>query len=272
MSGYLESLVHQTYEALEIILVNDGSTDKSAALCDAWSQKDSRIHVLHQQNGGLSNARNAGLQLASSKFVAFADIDDFVHPQMYEVLHALAEKYALDMAACAFDCVTERSVAFEQYDPAALVETAEIFSGEQALSSFFEYYRALLRAPVWCKLYKTQLVKKIGFVEGRIHEDEFFFHRIVGSCKGIGKTSAVLYYYYQSPDSIVRSTYNLKRFDIVYAMRDRFFYFKASGIEGQTNAWGAYYIKKNAERLAFCKKRASGTCRLLPSALFKAIG
>lgn len=239
----VQSILNQTYTNLEVILVDDGSTDSSSEMCDKWQEKDSRVRVVHQKNGGLSNARNTGLKLSSAEYTAFVDADDIVHPQMYEALITLAKKYKLDMAVCKYKPTESMNIEFKIYDSTALlIESPEIFTGNQALNGFREYYQVRIRIPVWCKLYRTKLIKEIGFVEGRIHEDEFFIHHIVGACDRIGIINKVLYFYYQSPNSITRSKYNIKRTDMVFALRDRFLYFKARGIQSQIDSWGRYYI------------------------------
>lgn len=236
--------VDQTYKNIEIIMVDDGSSDGSSEICDAWKDKDSRARVIHQKNGGLSNARNSGMKLASGKYIAFVDIDDLIHPQMYEILYAIAVKYGLDMAVCKYQSIHSTDISFERYALSELEDKVEIFTGEQALDGFIEYYQTRIRIPVWCKLYNAEKIKKIGFVEGRIHEDEFLIHHIVGSSNKIGITDAVMYFYYLSEDSITRTDFNIKHFDFIYGLRDRFLYFKIRGITGQANAWGKYYIRQ----------------------------
>lgn len=253
----MRSIVNQTYKNLEIILVDDGSLDGSAEICDAWKDQDSRVRVIHQKNGGLSHARNSGMRLASGKYIAFVDIDDLVHPQMYETLHAIAVRYGLDMAVCKYQSIHSGDICFEPYDLSELEEKAEIFTGEQALEGFIEYYQTRIRIPVWCKLYNAEKIKAIGFVEGRIHEDEFLIHHIVGSCDKIGITDAVMYFYYLSEDSITRSDFTIKHLDFIYGLRDRFFYFKERGITGQANSWGEYYIRQVLSKWHFVRNNQS---------------
>ena len=96
----IESIVNQTYSNLEIILVDDDSPDKCPAMCDSWAKKDSRIKVIHKANGGLSSARNAGIDIASGDFLSFADSDDYIAPEMYEILYSLLKDYDADMSIC----------------------------------------------------------------------------------------------------------------------------------------------------------------------------
>lgn len=243
----VQSILNQTYTNLEVILVDDGSTDSSSEMCDKWQEKDSRVRVVHQKNGGLSNARNSGIKHSSGEYIAFVDVDDIVHPQMYEALYSLCEKYGLDMAVCKYIYTYDTDISFEKYDLSVIEKSAEVFTGAQALEGFYEYYQDRLRIPVWCKLYAAKKIKEIGFVEGKIHEDEFLIHQIVGCCDLIGITDTVLYYYYQSPDSIIRSGYSPKRFDLFLGLRDRFLYFKDRGLKHQAKNWGRKYIRKVLE-------------------------
>ena len=96
----IESILQQTYHELEVILVDDGSTDRSGELCEEWKKKDKRIHVIHQSNQGLSEARNRGLENITGKYVAFVDSDDILHPQMYEHLADALQAEQADVAIC----------------------------------------------------------------------------------------------------------------------------------------------------------------------------
>ena len=96
----IQSVLQQTYKNLEIILVDDGSTDNSGVICDEYKDKDTRITVLHQKNGGISKARNVGIEYAHGEYIGFVDSDDFIHPQMYELLYAAIHKEQTDVAPC----------------------------------------------------------------------------------------------------------------------------------------------------------------------------
>ena len=103
----VRSIAGQTYTDLEIILVDDGSPDRCGAICDAWAQKDSRVHVIHKQNGGLSDARNAGMKIATGQFVSFIDSDDWIDPDFLEVLMTAMKEQNAQIAECAVELVDE---------------------------------------------------------------------------------------------------------------------------------------------------------------------
>lgn len=238
----VQSILKQTYDNLEVILIDDGSTDSSSEKCDIWQQKDSRVRVIHRLYGGVSRARNTGLKLASGEYIAFVDADDIIHPQMYEMLHIFATRHDLDLAVCKYKSVTDTDIQFETYDTSNFDADAELFTGQEALNGFYEYYQLRLRIPIWCKLYRKNIAKEVSFAEGRIYEDEIFLHDIIGLCDKIGIIDTVLHFYYQSPNSITRSGINIRRLDLTYALRDRFLFFKELGITSQTEQWGKYYI------------------------------
>ena len=106
----VQSIASQTYENLEIILVDDGSPDNCGVLCDEWVQKDSRIKVVHKENGGLSSARNAGVAVATGAYVGFVDSDDYIHPQMYEKLYEALVENGADISICGCDYVDEELI------------------------------------------------------------------------------------------------------------------------------------------------------------------
>lgn len=240
----MQTIVNQTYRNLEIIVVDDGSTDSSAELCAEWEKKDPRVKLIRQKNGGLSNARNTAMRSAHGDLIGFVDIDDWIHPQMFEILFSCMQCYGLDMVSCNYQLAYDTNTVYEKYDVDAIKNDIEIVASKNALEGFIEYYKRRIRIPVWCKLYKSGLIKEIGFVEGKVYEDEYLIHRIIGSCDKIGIIDTPLYYYYQSPNSIIRSGYSIKRFDIIHAFRDRYLYLKELQIKEQAVFWGKFYIQQ----------------------------
>ena len=101
----INSIIQQTFTNLEIILVDDGSPDRSGEICDEWKMKDKRIRVIHKENGGLSDARNKGLDVATGDYVAFIDSDDWIDPDMFQLLYDATQKYQADIAECSWRCI-----------------------------------------------------------------------------------------------------------------------------------------------------------------------
>lgn len=207
----IDSVLNQTYTNLEIILVNDGSTDNSPAVCNAWADKDGRIKVIHKENGGLSDARNAGLSEAQGAFIAFVDSDDYIEADMYEKLISTIHQTESDIALCKFRYVYET----EQYS----VFSADSFDiteygASDAISALID---DRIRQVVWNKLYKTQLIKDTLFDVGKFHEDEFWSYKAIGKAVKIAEIDYTGYNYMQRENSIMNKGYSIRRLDALEA-------------------------------------------------------
>ena len=211
----VSSIVNQTHKNLEIILVDDGSPDNCPAMCDAWAEKDSRIRVIHKTNGGLSDARNAGMAVATGELMAFVDSDDWIAPDMYEYLYQRLAEDNSDIAACGVQMV------WEDKTPSRMLtqEGNCVLNQEEAMRAIIE--ESWLKQPVWYKLYKTALVRDILFPVEKYHEDVFWSYQAVGSAKKVSVSDHVGYYYLQRGGSIMGAGYSLKRLDAVEAKVQR---------------------------------------------------
>ncbi len=214
----VESIVNQTYKNLEIILVDDGSPDNCPAMCDNWAKKDARIKVVHKQNGGLSDARNAGMSVASGEYIAFVDSDDWVGLRFIEILYKAISKYDVRLAAC--EVATVHDVVNCELNCDLNIVSLDT---EQAFETIL--YGRGVRAVAWNKLYHRSLIEKRSFPVGKLHEDEFFTFEVLCECEKIAFTDAVLYYYYQRENSIM-STISPKHLDAIEARVKRIDYFK----------------------------------------------
>ena len=212
VEAYLEkcikSIQNQTYTDLEIILVDDGSPDGCGAICDRYAEEDARIKVIHKENGGLSDARNKGLDIAVGEYILFVDSDDYIHPQMVEILLHHLKKTEADIAVCSFSQVeVKEEVVFPQYHTAGLIEyeeadaQIEIFDGVAVMNNL--QYKNLLTVVAWNKLYKAELFEKLRYPKNRLQEDEFFVHHILHLCKKTVYITKELYYYVQRSGSIM---------------------------------------------------------------------
>lgn len=203
----VQSIVNQTYQNLEIILVDDGSPDNCGAMCDAWAEKDSRIRVIHKANGGLSDARNAGMEIATGEFIAFVDSDDYIAVNMYEMLLNRLQEDQSDVAVC------NATLVFE--DGSASCSIAQlmncILSREIAMKSIIE--ERLLKYPVWLRLYRRNLIQNLPFLVGKLHEDVFWSYQAIGAANKISIVDSPLYYYTQRQESIMGASYNIRRLD-----------------------------------------------------------
>lgn len=216
----IESIVNQTYANLEIILVDDGSPDNCGKICDFWVKKDPRIKVIHKENGGLSDARNAGLNIATGEFIAFVDSDDLIDKNMYQVLHDSIDEYHCDVSVCKIARFTEEIPCLKNSNAIF----TRFFSPEDALKELIS--DGCIQQVVWNKLYRREIIQGISFVVGKLHEDEFWTYQILGKASGIIFTDYIGYFYYQRANSIIGKTYSLKRLDALEAKVLRHQYIK----------------------------------------------
>lgn len=221
LSACIESIINQTYKNLEIILVNDGSPDSCPKICDSYALKDSRIKVIHKENGGLSDARNAGIKIATGEYIAFIDSDDYITSNFCEILLQTALKNKADIVECDF-------VQFANGDPIIceqehLKDKVLQYTPEEALSLLM---KRIVNQVVWNKLYKKDLIAGVLFERDRKHEDEFWTYQIIGKAIKIVKIKAFLYYYRQREESIMGQDYSLQRLDGLDAIEQRMLYMK----------------------------------------------
>ena len=213
----VESILAQTFTDFELILVDDGSKDASGQICDEYAGKDSRVRAVHQQNGGLSAARNRGLDLADGAYFMFVDSDDFIEPTMVECLYRSLLSEDADIAACNFLCFYEggKGQDFSTALPHEVLSGWEIFYERKNDRSHGFWTVA------WNKLYKKSAFPRLRFRVGRYHEDEFWANDLYQRSIKVVTIPQCLYHYRQRGSSIT-STPNLKRnFDILDALYER---------------------------------------------------
>ena len=216
----VESVVCQTYSDLEIILVDDGSPDSCPYMCDEWAKRDSRIKVIHKKNGGLSDARNEGMRIATGEFIGFIDSDDWIAPEMYAQLHNAIITDNSDIAACGVKMVWEDN---SQSRMLTKQSKCILNKGEAQLALLNE---SVLKQPVWYKLYRKSIIENIFFEKGKYHEDVFWSFQAIGNASCVSVISYVGYYYWQHSESIMGEKYSLKRLDAVEGKCNRQEYFR----------------------------------------------
>lgn len=196
----VDSILAQTYTNLEIILVNDGSKDNCGAICDAYAQRDNRIIVLHKTNGGLSDARNAGINIAKGEYIGFVDSDDWIEPDMYEYLFNAINQSGADISACGL---------FREYKDKT-VKCARgkdfVYPSELALERLLE--NSDFQDYAVTKLYNRKLWTKIRFPIGKYYEDMLTTYRLFLQSTSIASVSRCLYHYRQRKGSIVKNGFN----------------------------------------------------------------
>lgn len=209
----VESIVNQTYQNLEIILVDDGSPDHCPQMCDEWAKKDRRIRVIHKENGGLSDARNAGIETATGEYIAFVDSDDFVEPVYIQELYCTLTENHADLAICSF--------LFERPDGTLKKDCPIIPEGIWTGRNFLVQSTNWGCVVAWNKLYKKSLWDTIKFPVGKQHEDEFVYHQILYACAKVVSFQKPLYHYIENQTGIMRQKFSIRNLDHAEAMLDR---------------------------------------------------
>ena len=200
----VESLVHQTYRNLEIILVDDGSPDNCPGMCDAWAGKDSRIRVIHKENGGLSDARNAGIGAATGDLLAFVDSDDYVDTSMYEIMLSAMDRTGADVACCG-----RYIAAGEILTPMHTLDRETVFPAREAVKELL--LGGKLEEATWDKMYRRHLFEGVAFPKGENNEDIVVIPRLLLRASSVVHVGRPLYYYWQNPGSITKSAYSRKK-------------------------------------------------------------
>lgn len=190
----MESILGQNYSNLEIILIDDGSTDSSGAICDSFASKDSRVHVIHQVNAGAAAAKNAGLRIASGEYLSFVDSDDTLEPGAYRHMVNLLEKNSADAVQCSF-----REVFTDETIDYVVLEDVCTFTTQEYLKRYTIDWTCCL---LWDKLYKRRLFDDIFFEEGHIVDDEFFTYQGMMNAKKIVHDPAIVYNYRKRRSSV----------------------------------------------------------------------
>ncbi|MBQ2676711.1 MAG: glycosyltransferase [Clostridia bacterium] len=206
----VNSILNQTFRDFELILVDDGSPDNCGKMCDEYAKKDSRIRVIHRENGGLSAARNSGLDVAVGKYIGFVDSDDYIHERMYEQLYNNITKHDADVACCG---ITEQFLSgehlmYEQCD--AMVCDAGKALGTIMQGKYMSYI-------LCCKLFKASCLEGIRFIEGKLYEDIFFTVDYIQNVSKMVIDNEPLYYYYRRGGSITTSAVTQRDYDLLDA-------------------------------------------------------
>ena len=206
----LESVIAQTETRLEIIIVDDGSTDRSGKICDDFISRDKRIRVFHKENEGVSCARNFGIDHASGRYLGFVDSDDYIAPDMYETLLEILERYSAQMSMCGL---------YDIFDgkPRTVFEHIETYAVDRE-----DAIRMVMEAEVVSvtpvnKLYSRELFNEIRFPIGKTAEDAFVMLELLGNCDKVAITNAQKYFYIHRGESITTSAFSLKNLDAIEA-------------------------------------------------------
>lgn len=210
VQDYLEkcvvSICKQSYKKLEIILIDDGSTDRSGEMCDAYKSNDSRIVVLHKSNGGLSSARNEGLKIAKGDYICFVDSDDFIHKDMIAKLYLALIQESAELAVCDYSSSDSFTLTMEKV----------VYQKDEAISHLFDDQGYKFYA--WNKMYKRSLFENIEFPNGKNYEDIVTTYNIINKCNKIVYIKSELYHYTIRKGSITNVNFSEKNYDLIDAI------------------------------------------------------
>lgn len=204
----LDSVICQTYQNLEIILVDDGSPDRCGAICNEYAEKDARVHVIHKENGGLSSARNAGLAVANGKYITFVDSDDCVALDMVAYLYQLLKDYDADISACLY-FIARGARRWKSYD----LRATEVIGSKECVSRFL--YDDGISTSAWAKLYKKEIFRDIRFPERRLFEDVGTIYLTFLAAQKIVVGTGVKYDYMLRENSIVSRKFDARKLDMI---------------------------------------------------------
>lgn len=231
----IQSLINQTYENLQIILVDDGSPDNCGKICDEYAKKDHRIEVIHKSNGGLSDARNKGLEIAKGEYIGFIDSDDYIESDMYEVLYNLLKQYNADVSICNFYTVSQGKIAIKNAENGIKEYNRIEILKEVLLDNNIQSY-------AWNKLYKKELFDEIKYPVGKKYEDIGTTFYLLEKCNKVVVTGKPEYYYINRQDSIVNNVTETTITDYIELIMQRYDYIEENIKE--LSSYNKDYLKK----------------------------
>lgn len=214
----VDSVINQTYQNLEIILVDDGSPDNCGKICDEYATKDTRIKVIHKENGGLSDARNYGIESATGEWLFFLDSDDWIYPQTIEKLYDAAIKNNVSVSLCTY---------FKSDNEWCGVDTT--VEAEEWLPKDLYIKKYIIATNAWAKLYRRDCFKDIRYPVGKIHEDAFVTYRILFAQDRLAFIQQPYYSYFDNNESITGRPWNTDRVVILEALQEQLAFFKSLG-------------------------------------------
>lgn len=236
----VDSIIAQTYQNLEIILVDDGSPDECGVICDEYARQDSRIVVIHKPNGGLSDARNAGIAMAKGEYVGFVDSDDYIEDFMFERLLYTAQEKGTKLSMCAFFCENEDRTANELNNINLISDM--VYTAEELFKKLSEG-NGWFFTVAWNKLYHRSLLNPDFYPKGKYHEDEFTIAQLLWNAQKIACISDKCYHYiYLRKGSITGSNTDLRHLDALEALYWRCCFYHSIGKDQYMREDRAYYF------------------------------
>lgn len=217
----IESVLNQSFKDFKLLLVDDGSTDTSGDLCDEYALRDGRIEVIHQENMGLSEARNRGINASSEKYIMFLDSDDFIHKDTLKLLYENLKAQGADISVVGHRKIYKN----EEIKKERLENNISVLDNKSAVELIVEKSNSNMIV-AWGKLYDRSLFKNIRYPKEKYHEDEFVTYKILYKARRVVVSDAKVYYYLQRDNSITGDRYSLKRLEKLEGLRDAISFFE----------------------------------------------
>jgi glycosyltransferase involved in cell wall biosynthesis len=248
----LNSLLAQDYSNLEILLIDDGSTDQSGFICDQYAEKDKRIKVVHKANGGLADARNVGLDHATGGYITCIDSDDFISPDYISYLYNLAINNNCEMSICNYcDFYEETGKQVKQGKGA----TDRLYSPSEAIEAIL--YQNEITTSAWGKLYRTELYRNVRYPKGMLYEDLATVYLQMDKCNQIFYGHEVKYFYRKRTDSIMNRDFSIKKMDMLVIAQSIVTYIGKNHPELKLAAYRRYSYTNITllRQMVFCERR-----------------
>ena len=247
----VESILNQNYKNIELILVDDGSTDGSEKKCDDWAKKDSRVVVIHKENGGSADSRNLGMEAAKGDYIGFVDSDDWIAPEMYEKLIEVIQERNLDMSVCFFKAVSDENYVFNNTEY-PITE----YTGRDFANLIIAEKKPRISYAIWKCLYKREVIKDIKFYKGvHYNEDAVFLIESLWNAKKMAFIDAPMYYYRVHESSISNIDISEKRIDdILFKCEWLIDFYKSNGTRKEMSTVRTAIINELVPYLRCCRK------------------
>ena len=263
ISQCIDSILNQTFQDFEVILVDDGSPDRSGQICDEYAENDSRIKVIHQKNAGLSAARNTGLKNANGEYVAFVDSDDYISPNMYELLVTNIKSCGADMVKCGYHEFIDEDITYTRkfVSPCVYDNT---FSKEELLKFSMT---DVLYMVVWNAVYTKNLADKVVYPDGLISEDNYASPMYLLESEKVAVISEPLYYYRQNPEGLSKKEVPLKKpLDVVFCYH---MLYEKLCERGFKDGWTCGYLRQYMSRRVYDAVKANKVKISINNSLWK---
>lgn len=219
----VESLINQTYKNLEIILVDDGSPDNSPAMCDNYAKKDSRVKVIHLQNGGAGRARNIGFSVSTGNFISFVDGDDLLNLEFYTILLKNFTEQT-DIVECDYISFNEFNDKIFNKNNDTVIESSKIYTSADAMREHI--YDKKFKQVIWNKIYRRSVVENVYFPEKSKIDDEFWTYKVIGNSRLLVHINSVLYAYRHQENSVMHNLTTNDRIKTIEPRLERALYIK----------------------------------------------